>query len=83
MNALSYLEDARSHVAHISLSNADSEGTKSSGKQSDAPEPELAQQEPAHLRSADQLSLVEARALLDKDHYGLDKVLNMHQLIDC
>lgn len=54
---------------------ADSAAPKRSSKHSDPPEPDLTLQEPAQMRSADQLSLAEARALLNKDHYGLDKVL--------
>ena len=54
---------------------ADSDAPKTSSTHSDPPEPELTLQELAQARSVDQLSLAEARALLNKDHYGLDKVL--------
>lgn len=54
--------------------DAEAEAPQSSGKQSQPPDTDPALQEPALLRSAEQLSLAEARALLDTDHYGLDKV---------
>ena len=54
---------------------ADSDAPKTSSKHSEPPEPDLTLHEPAQVRSMDQLSLAEARALLNKDHYGLDKVL--------
>lgn len=55
--------------------DADSAAPESSSNHSNHPKPDLATQELAHVRTADQLSLAEARAVLDKDHYGLDKVL--------
>ena len=58
--------------------DSEAEGAESSSQRSQLAVAELPLQEPAALRSADQLSLAEARALLDKDHYGLDKVL-VHQ----
>lgn len=51
------------------------EDTTSRGKHTDgASKADTAVQEPSQPRDAGQLSLAEARALLDKDHYGLDKV---------
>ena len=55
--------------------HADSAAPESSSNQSSHPKPNMTTQELAQVRTADQLSLAEARAVLDKDHYGLDKVL--------
>lgn len=65
----------RSGVVDMPGTPAGSDAPKTSSKHSHPPEPDLTMQEPAQMRSADQLSLAEARALLNKDHYGLDKVL--------
>lgn len=58
--------------------DSETEAAKLRAKQGELPEPAPPLQEPGPVRSAEQLSLAEARALLDKDHYGLDKVLE-HQ----
>lgn len=55
--------------------HAESAAPESSSNQNNQPKPDLSMQELAQGRNADQLSLAEARAVLDKDHYGLDKVL--------
>lgn len=54
--------------------HADSAAPESSSNQSGHSKPDLTTQELAQVRTADQLSLADARAVLDKDHYGLDKV---------
>ncbi|KAL3159511.1 hypothetical protein ABBQ38_009929 [Trebouxia sp. C0009 RCD-2024] len=61
------------HSEHTS-EDSETEAAKLRAKQGELPEPAPPLQEPGPVRSAEQLSLAEARALLDKDHYGLDKV---------
>lgn len=58
----------------MSCADGDSEGGDAKAEHSEAARPALAVEEAAQAQGVEHMSLAEARSLLDKDHYGLDKV---------